>query len=90
MSDDIFSFDGFLNVIVESASLRDSDAEYFGDEPAMLVPEGTDMLQLLVELGSFPSRGQARKNWKGPVEIPPGWTETKIGKRWLFVLNPIP
>src|SRR6266853_62538 len=64
-------------VIVKTPHLQDGDrAELFHAEDEVdYVEPGVDMLDLLVDLGMFPSRGQARKNWRGPIEIPAGWTE---------------
>lgn len=40
-----------------------------------------DVLDFLVELSVFKSKSQARKNWKGPVEIPDGFTDLqRLGK----------
>jgi hypothetical protein len=39
------------------------------------------MIDMLVEFGFFPSKGQARKNWKGPTEVEPGFHEFTIGKK---------
>jgi hypothetical protein len=56
----------------------------------VLKPAETDMFDLLVRLEAFPSKGQARKNWKGPATIPDGWTELFVGKgrRQLCIWNP--
>ena len=41
---------------------------------------------LLKEIGAFPSTSQARKNgWN--KDIPDGWSEVKIGRRFIFVLK---
>jgi hypothetical protein len=59
----------------------------------MLSPEDKrDVLDLLVEMGVFPSKGQARKNWKGSVTIPSGFSDfAGIGKmrRRLTIWNPM-
>jgi len=39
------------------------------------------MIDLLVATGCFPSKGQARKNWKGPIEVPLGFSTWEVGKR---------
>ena len=51
-----------------------------------------DMFDLLVMLGAFSSKGQAKKNWKGVKDIPFGWSEFIIGKlkRQLCIWNPQP
>ena len=50
--------------------------------------EGTDLFAILVELGVFPSRGQARKNWKGPTTLEPNlyhWFE-RVGQKRLSIV----
>lgn len=45
-----------------------------------------DLAKLLVEVGKFPSLGQARKNgWAKPIE--PGFSKIKVGKTLIWVLN---
>tara|TARA_Y100000310_G_C20593346_1_gene769240 strand:- start:1178 stop:1357 length:180 start_codon:yes stop_codon:yes gene_type:complete len=56
------------------------------------VPEGTDIFDLLVNIGLFPSKSQARKNWKREKEIPAGFSDfPNLGKKKLrmTILNPI-
>lgn len=44
------------------------------------------MADLVVEIGAFPSKSQARKNgWDRP--IPPGYSAHKCGKRRFWILN---
>jgi hypothetical protein len=65
---------------------------FHNDDQKWFCYEPKTMLDLLVQAEIFPSKGQARKNWNGPVEIPPGWSEYhRIGKyrQSVFVLNPI-
>ena len=60
--------------------------------PVVRVPLGTTMFDLLVLSGFFPSKGQARKNWKGPAEIPAGYSEFEVGKgqrrQIFFIVSP--
>ena len=60
--------------------------------PIVRVPLGTTMLDLLVLSGFFLSKGQARKNWRGPIEIPPGYSEFEVGKgqrrQVFFIVSP--
>lgn len=86
----------FLNAMIDNGNLQEGDAELFfgGDEPepVEIFPAGTTMIDLLIHLGVFKSRGQAKKNWKGPQEIPEGFSDfTGIGKlrRELWILNPV-
>jgi hypothetical protein len=80
--------------IVRTGALQPEDRnEFFGaGDVVELVDEGADVLDLLVLMKVFPSKGQARKNWRGPVQIPPGWTETATSKsrnrKFLFVWKP--
>lgn len=80
--------------IVRNAALllEDRDSLFKAEDRVEIVEEGSDILDLLVKMGIFPSRGQARKNWRGPVEIPGGWTEAATSKgrnrRFLFIWNP--
>ena len=63
------------------------------DEPVeVLDPGGLDMYDLLVRLGAFESRSQARKNWRlTGADIPPGFNHWVIGKmkKELCVWNPV-
>lgn len=70
----------------------------FGDEPVhKLAPslnkrDHVNMLDILTMAGIFPSKGQARKNWNGPVEIPWGFNQWTVGKhkQVITVWKPIP
>jgi hypothetical protein len=93
-----------LNVIVATGNVLAEDRKtLFGDLPVVIVPSSTTMLDLLTDtpltdeitpergLPIFSSRGQARKNWKGPQEIPFGWSEfVGLGKfkAALFIWKP--
>lgn len=53
-----------------------------GEEtPTTRLPPAATMYDVLVAVGIFPSRGQARKNWQGPTEIPLGYSEFLLGTR---------
>ena len=86
----------YLNVIIVNNLAHDTDREclFPDNENVVLIktdnPVIRDMLDLLVLLEAFPSRGQARKNWKGPVAFPSGWNEYIVGKkkRQLCIWNP--
>lgn len=70
--------------------LPESDRElFFGpahDEQFIIFGGELTMADLVVELGTFPSLKQARKNgWEKP--IPAGFSTHKIGKRRFTVLN---
>lgn len=51
-----------------------------------------DILDVLVLLNVFPSRSQARKNWKGPIQFPPGVSDFTVGKQRhsVWIWNPMP
>lgn len=82
----------YLNVIVMNGFVRGEDkpALFPNDEDVLEVSPLTDIWDLLLMLGAFPSRGQAKKNWKGPKQIPDGWSEFYVGKirRHLCIWNP--
>lgn len=94
----------FLNVIVENGNIQDGDEELlFGPmehecsgcsfcrkQDVMRVLPSTNMIDLLMEIGAFKSRGQAKKNWKNSIDIPSGWSEFFIGKvkRHLCIWKP--
>lgn len=85
----------FLNVIVANEHVGEWDRNnLFPDEEEVVVFRPgckKDMLDLLVILGAFPSRSQARKNWKlTGAEIPTGWSMFFVGKhrRCLAIWNP--
>lgn len=54
------------------------------------VGDETNMFDLLVFIGAFPSKNQAHKNWKLGAKIPDGFSEFFIGKKkkHLCVWNP--
>src|SRR6185369_11600579 len=61
----------------------------FSDEPVLLLPANATMLDALAQAGVFKSKSDARKNWKGPIEIPRGFSEHTIGKlqHKIWILN---
>ena len=81
----------YLNVMVDNGRLLPGDsALLFGDEEVVIVRDA-DMYDLLVMLGSFKSRSEARKNWRGVRDIPSGWSEYRVGrlKKELCIWNPV-
>lgn len=80
-----------LNVVVANDYVvGDESRLFFSGEPVELVPPTTDMYDLLVRVGLFPSKGQARKNWQrtGP-EIPWGFSDFVFKKgRRITILRP--
>lgn len=94
----------FLNVIVDNGNVRESDeialfgpikheckgCWYCREEDVLWVDTSVTIFDLLIRLGAFKSKSQARKNWKHGNNIPPGWSEFKIGKirRHLCIWNP--
>lgn len=87
-----FVNDRELNVVVRNQFfVGDEDIVFFDGEPVWLAHENVDMFDLLLALGVFPSKSQARKNWKGPSTIPDGFSRfEKIGhlRKSLFILKP--
>jgi hypothetical protein len=83
-----------VNIAVRNEAFDDSLAAIlFSGEPFEIVDPETDMWSIVTEMGLFPSKGQARKNWnKTGQEIPTGFTELeKLGKlnHTLTIWNPI-
>lgn len=81
-----------FNFIVNNEYHRPDDADVFFDgEECELVPPGTDMFDILVRCGIFPSKSQARKDGRWPQEIPPGWNDYQGLGRWkkrITIFNP--
>lgn len=51
------------------------------NEQIEIKSEKIDILDCLVELGVFSSKSQARKNWRGPIQIPEGFSHfERLGK----------
>lgn len=51
-----------------------------------------DMFDILVGIGVFKSKSEARKNWRGSEQaIPPGFNSFVVGKlkHKLFIWNPV-
>ena len=86
----------FLNIIVDNGNSDPKDLWMFAnelgmnDEEVMVVSSLIDIFDLLFLLKAFPSKGQARKNWKYGDSIPKGWSEFKVGKfkHHLSIWNP--
>lgn len=87
----------FLNVIVDNGNADPEDLWLFAgadgdsDEEVTVISKDVDMFDILTNLmNAFPSKGQARKNWKHGDRIPDGWSEFKIGKfhHHLCIWNP--
>lgn len=73
-----------------TASTPSSDIEALitpaDDESVTIVADDALMEDVLVALGKFPSKGQARKNgWTGP--IPDGFNVWQVGKDQFVTLN---
>lgn len=73
-----------FSVVVNNGKIHPTDIDMFnlmpGEKIIEVSPEA-DIFDVLVTVKLFPSRGQAKKNWRGPgPEIPKGWFETIIGK----------
>lgn len=71
----------------------DAKVKYFSQaflsEPITYLPLRANFWDLLVVAGAFPSKGQARKNWKGQVEVPNGYSEFEVAcgnKRYAFFI----
>lgn len=79
-----------FNFIVDTAHALPGDATlFFSDEPVEHLPADATFLDVLVHIGVFPSKGQARKNWpsigakleRESPEIQDGWSDFfQVGK----------
>ena len=56
-------------------------------EPYKVLPDNATMLDVLVEARVFKSKTEARKNWKGSLEIPWGWAEHQLSKRPTLIIT---
>lgn len=84
-----------LNIIIDNGNLvGDEQALFFHGEPVQQFHWPLDMFDLLVFMGAFKSKSEARKNWKQTgAQIPKGFTDLKrIGRdrHRLTILNPTP
>ena len=80
------------NFIIDNQHrLEGDEASFFGPEPVDVLPASATMLDALVKAGIFPSKSEARKNWKGPIEIPDGFSEWVVGKlkNRMTILKPV-
>lgn len=81
----------FLNVIVKSPNVRvdDRDLLFPEDEEVIVIPKWITIQTLLIMIGAFESKSQAKKNFK-EKKIPDGWSHFVIGKlrRELCIWNP--
>lgn len=53
----------------------------FEEDEIVILNEDSNMWDILVQIGVFKSKGQARKNWKKGTSIPFGFTELLLGKK---------
>jgi len=87
------------NFIIKNGNELPGDAELFFSKEPVVFLENVTMIDLLVYISIFPSKGQARKNWEpiqkklelDPMEIPEGWSDFyglgKLNHR-ITILNP--
>jgi hypothetical protein len=81
----------FLNVMVDNGHVEENDKDMLfpENEEVLIIGLDKDIFDLLVLLGAFSSKGQAKKNF--PIkEIPKGWSEFFVGKlkRHLCIWSP--
>lgn len=81
------------NYIIENEFvIGDESKVFFGGESVTTLPATTSLCDILVNLGVFPSKSQARKNgyadWA--TSCPPGFNSFKVGKtkKDVTILNP--
>lgn len=79
-----------MNLIVENGRNDADDVRlFFQGEETQSLPENATMLDVVMLLGVFESRGQAKKaGWSKP--IPQGFSSFEIGKlrKGVWILNP--
>jgi len=86
----------YINIIIENKYLqteKDLIPLLFGDEDYLVLPEKTDMYDILLYFDIFNSKGIARRNWKKTGQkIVQGYSEyKKIGKynKEIYIWYPI-
>ena len=68
-------------VLIEHPNFSKRDERLiFGEGAFVRLPRTATMIDVLVAAGIFPSKSQARKNWKGETTIGIGITEFTAGK----------
>ncbi len=81
------------NFIIQNGNEVSGDQElFFPGEDVTFLPDTVDIYDILVRVGIFPSKSQARKNWnKTGKEIPEGFSHfDRVGKlnKTITILNP--
>lgn len=61
-------------------TLRFCEEAIFEGEPVIRCDAATDWASILHLAGCFPSKGQARKNWKHGLAVTPGFHHRFVGK----------
>lgn len=78
-----------FNFLVDNGQLRGKEgSDAFGEEPFEVLPIGTDFWDVLVHMGIFTSKSQAKKDprWGAMQTLPEGITDIKrIGKLRLRI-----
>jgi len=82
-----------VNLVVNNGNVFGDESDlFFGGESISFISPNVDMWEILVRTSIFPSRSQARKNWKHSGEkIPDGFSDFEhIGKlhHRITILNP--
>ena len=80
-----------FNIVILNENLLTKDIPLlFGEETVNMISPDVDMFQLLVDIGLFQSRSDAKRNWnKSGREIPNGFSEFKLSKGGrLTIWNP--
>lgn len=86
------------NIIVDNGckGCNDWGASYIlqldDKDKVHIVSKNYSIWDLLILVGSFDSKSRARKQWKGPQDIPSGFTSWKLGRKdpkLVFIWNPV-
>lgn len=78
--------DNFTNIVISDNPDKELCDLIFSDEPWDVLPGKADIFDILVFAKCFPSRGQAKNNWKKTDRIiETGCTAFVVGKKKLAV-----
>jgi hypothetical protein len=69
-----------VDFVVVNSLFQETDIALFGLDDPVRLPETATMFDVLVAAKIFKSKSDARKNWKGSVDIPFGLNRFEVGK----------
>lgn len=79
-----------MNFIVLNPWVWEEDKHLFFGEEEVIFLRQENMIDILVMCDIFKSKNDAKRNWKGPIDIPEGFNQFTVGKlkTVISVLNP--